>query len=319
MSRKSLTSGIVGALLLCAAFSEAADPTAIMMCWARTGSIECGPAKSEDAATKYCSAQCKYWAPNAVAKAECREVWRCTSPGWAGVSINTNRAIAASVCGSAKQGDVLRKLKELCKSCDVTTYLIDGVVQDDSNGQTRALRMLLAAKKYAGTSYGHDGGGMVCSDLILAAAADAGIHVTVAVPAGGTVTTGWFAVGMGPEFRRVDQSTSGLTLDELGSALEQPEFKIPLGSVLVAEGHAALFNGVVRVGNKTALSVYDANDSDGFAVALSGEFVERADPAIGMAFEGHRVGEHVTRLQWGKNRRVKIFAPIEPSPASKAR
>jgi hypothetical protein len=153
---------------------------------------------------------------------------------------------------------------------------------------------------------------MKCSDLIIAASKSIGVQIPEIPNAKGeTMTKSWFLHGMGPEYRLIlkDAPLSQIAREEGSGSIN-----IPIGSVIVTDGHAALFDGVVKVGSDWQLITYDANDSVGWTVSLSGN-PSTTDPSDKMlAFSGHQVGEHVTRLQWGSDHVVSVYQPIGKRP-----
>jgi hypothetical protein len=99
-----------------------------------------------------------------------------------------------------------------------------------------------------------------------------------------------------------------------GAAARKRMSDAAIGSVIVADGHAALFSGVVKVGSDWQLIIYDANDQVGWTVSLDGT-PSKDDPDDKMlSFPGHVVGQHVTREQWGTDHLVKVFQPIGYHP-----
>ncbi len=123
----------------------------------------------------------------------------------------------------------------------------------------------------------------------------------------------WFDQGMGPEFRQIWGGTTGGPLTQLAADEGNEKISIPIGAVIVTPGHAALFNGQVKVGTQWQIITYDANDAEGWTVSLEGK-ASKDDPEDKMlSFPGHQVGDHVTRLQWGSKTSqvfVKVFQPI---------
>ena len=178
----------------------------------------------------------------------------------------------------------------------------------EASVQSYGIQMLQAARSHEGAAYGK---GMQCSDLVISASRAIGVRIPE-VPSvrGETVTQSWFLHGMGLGYRIVVDSVplSKLAQEE-GSGL----ITIPLGAVIVTAGpppHAALFNGIVKVYGAWQLITYDANNETGWTVALSGT-PSPTDPDDRMlAFPGHRVGDHVTRLQWGPDHLVRVYEPI---------
>jgi hypothetical protein len=174
-----------------------------------------------------------------------------------------------------------------------------------STNNQSGIQMLVAAQRHENAAYRK---GMQCSDLIIAASKAIGIQITdVPSGRGETMTKSWFLHGMGPGFRPVVRN---VPLSQLAQAEGDGFVSIPIGSVIVTDGHAALFDGVVKVGNQWQLITYDANDSAGWTVSLSG-VPSPSDPGDQMlTFPGHQAGEHVTRLQWNSKDVVSVYQPI---------
>lgn len=297
--------------------AEAASDSVIAMCWARPGALECAASKKEEQATQYCASQCRYWASSAKDKAQCKEVWRCTKPGWAGIiRPSVSSTITSSVCGEASESAVRKLLKEKCPSgCLMNTYQIAGAAGADSS-MSPGVRLWMAAQKYESVPYGpkgDSGAKMQCSDLIIAAAKDAGL--TVKLPTEGRATTYWFNNGLGPDFTQVGPK-DGITLDALAKQLGETTFSLKIGTVLVEAGtgddpgHAALFSGIMKTkggdGEQWRIVTYDANASVGWDVAVTGAAVQVTDGNKAQ-FPGKAVGTHISRLQW--NGKVKLFEP----------
>ena len=180
------------------------------------------------------------------------------------------------------------------------------------NGEAAA-RVFVAARQYLGKPYG-GATGMTCDQLVWNAVLDAGVHLDRAPRPPLTVTGTWFYDGMGPEFKQVLGGDKGIALKDLATGIDAGTVTLPpLGSVLVTDGHAAVFSGVITIQGHTQLVLFDANNSAGWSVTLAGVPIP-GDPkdalASAQAFPGHQVGEHVTRLQWGNEHAVKVFQPI---------
>jgi len=191
--------------------------------------------------------------------------------------------------------------------CKSTTIVASGSRMpgsQSSNAGTPGIQLLLAAQGYKGAVYEN---GMRCSDLIIAASNAIGLQISQVPSANGeTMTESWFLHGMGPGFRAI---LTKVPLSEVAQKEGSGAINIPIGSVIVTDGHAALFDGVVKVGGKWELITFDANNSVGWSVSLSGT-PSTTDPNDKMlAFPGHQVGEHVTRLQWGSDRIVSVYQP----------
>ena len=194
---------------------------------------------------------------------------------------------------------------------------IEKRIKDNEAG----VRLLSAAHGYHDESYRP---GMQCSDLVVKASREAGITIDETVAPGTTLTGTWFSRGMGAEYRQILGGDAGMTLrqlagEETDATKEQvfgPPLRIPIGAVIVADGHAALYAGNVKVGDTYQLIVYDSNAEKGWTISLDSQPTPSEwDPAAVISFPGHQVGEHVTRLQWGAARLVKVFQPIGNHPA----
>ena len=171
-------------------------------------------------------------------------------------------------------------------------------------------QMWMLAQSHQGEEYRK---GMQCNDLVAGAAKALGVPISnVPSAPGETVTESWFMHGMGPGFRPI---VVGVPLSQLAQDEGNNQIHIPIGSVIVTNGHAALYSGVVRVENQWQLVTYDANATKGlWTISLSG-VPSATDPSDRMlSFPGHQVGEHVTRLQWNSSDAVSVYQPIG-SPA----
>ena len=123
---------------------------------------------------------------------------------------------------------------------------------------------------------------------------------------------------MGPEFLQIWGGTNGAPLGDLADQSGSNKINIPVGSVIVTDGHAALYTGNIKVDDQWELTTYDANDQTGWTVSVN-ETPSKSDQLDRMAaFPGHRVGEHVSRLQWGDDHLVKVFQPIGNHPVAPA-
>ena len=165
----------------------------------------------------------------------------------------------------------------------------------------------MAAWKHDGKAYGP---GMQCSDLVIAASKAAGLSVDDTPLGGKTVTATWFSNGMGPDFAQILGGDDGIMLSEVAIEDGLNNIVIPIGSVIVADGHAALYAGGIMVNGNWEIITYDASDADNWTVSVTEGTASPSGQVDGMEFRGHKAGEHVTRLQWGKTRRVKIFVPV---------
>jgi hypothetical protein len=130
-------------------------------------------------------------------------------------------------------------------------------------------------------------------------------------PANTPITRWWFANGLGPGFQQIVDSEP---LEQLAADEGSGKINLPIGAIILADGHVALFDGVIKVGTQWQLITYDANDSTGWTVSLEGT-PSSNDPTDKMiSFPGHQVGEHVTRLQWGSTHPVKVFKLVAKVP-----
>jgi len=182
-------------------------------------------------------------------------------------------------------------------------------IQNFIKSNEAGIRLLNAAQGLEGATYKT---GMQCSDLLITAchAPGVGVMVTTTPQDGATMTKSWFVHGMGPEFIQLFGGDAGESLDQLAQDEGSGKIAIPIGAVIVADGHAALFDGVVMVDGQWQIITYDANDARSWTVSLSGT-PSKTDPEDKMlSFPGHQVGTHVTRLQWGRDHSVKVFQPI---------
>jgi hypothetical protein len=137
----------------------------------------------------------------------------------------------------------------------------------------------------------------------------------------GNTTSVWFNKGLGADFRQIYGGANGLSLGRLVDDLNNDKFEIPIGSIIVQDGHAAFYAGQIKIEGKWEIITYDANDQSGWAVKINGEFFKsdspastKIDPEVLMKFPGRQVGEHVTRLQWGHEHLVKVFQPVADPP-----
>jgi hypothetical protein len=214
--------------------------------------------------------------------------------GYLAVNADDNKLIIAKMAN-----------RYVCKSTTIVNTGGRMPGSQASSANETGVQLLLAAQGYKGAIYES---GMKCSDLIIAASKAVGLKLPQAPFASGeTMTKSWFLHGMGPDFRPI---ITKVRLSELAQKEDIGAVNIPIGSVIVTDGHAALFDGVVKVGGKWELITFDANDSVGWSVSLSGT-PSITDPNDKMlAFPGQQVGEHVTRLQWGSDRIVSVYQPI---------
>jgi hypothetical protein len=96
-----------------------------------------------------------------------------------------------------------------------------------------------------------------------------------------------------------------VTLAQLAADEGAGKITIPIGAVIVSStdstaphGHAALFNGIVKVGGLWQIITCDANDSDGWNISLSGTPSTDDPNVLLLSLPGHQAGQHVARLQW---------------------
>lgn len=207
-------------------------------------------------------------------------------------------------------------LKQSIDSAQQVSAQIDRFIQDNVAGT----RLFAAASHYDATPYSQ----MTCDQLITKAARSAGIDLHTSITSG-TVTKSWFDHGMGSEFRQIVGGANGITLEQLAADEGANRVNLPIGAVIVTDGgddphgHAALFAGVVDLNGKPQLILYDANNSDGWQITLEGQRSQTDPPDTSLSFPGHQVGFHVTRLQWGQSRPVKVFQPIGNHPPAQLR
>jgi hypothetical protein len=222
------------------------------------------------------------------------------------LALNTgpNRGIADLVNSFFKYVD------DLGRSVDAAQGVpgqIEAFIRENQAG----VKLLTSAQTFNGSPYRE---GMQCSDLVIKASHDAGVEITTTPTSGRTMTETWFQGGMGPEYRQVWGGAGGGTLRQLANEVGEGTANLPIGSVIVTNGHAALYNGVVRVGSTWQLITYDSNDSQQWVVSLDGTpSPDDPDDRL-LTFPGHQVGDHVTRLQWGLDHVVKVFQPIGNHP-----
>ncbi|MGH9761929.1 MAG: hypothetical protein ACREDR_10270, partial [Blastocatellia bacterium] len=134
---------------------------------------------------------------------------------------------------------------------------IDAYIKSNQSGN----QLLESAQRFQGIEYK---AGMQCSDLVIKASNKAGIIINNRPIGSNTMTQTWFQYGMGPEFRQILGGDSGETLAQWSADEGGGKISIPLGAVIVANGHAALFNGVVKVGGSWQIITFDANNSSGW-------------------------------------------------------
>lgn len=175
------------------------------------------------------------------------------------------------------------------------------------------LNLLHEAQTHQGQPYA---AGMKCSDLIEMSGEASGSPPSLP-PTTTDVkpTTYWFENGMGPHYMQIYGGADGIDLGQLAADIGNRELNIPIGSVIVApglnggDGHAALYDGVAKVGSTWKIVLYDANDYRGYNLSIDGLPTADARQTV-QAFPGHQVGEHLSGLQWGSNHKIKVFRPI---------
>ena len=183
--------------------------------------------------------------------------------------------------------------------------------------------LLAGAALFENTRY--QKGKFDCSAIVRLSAADMGLPV----PSGNTTT--WFTNGMGKGWQQIYGGSSGLTTGKLIADLTSgpSPLVIPPGSIIVTDGHAAIYVSTIQVAGQPEILVYDANNSDGWVLSVDGVYPPGSTvpssvdlpPAV-VAFPGNRVGLHVTRWQWDKTHSelIKVFQPIaEPANLVDAR
>jgi hypothetical protein len=175
------------------------------------------------------------------------------------------------------------------------------------------ISLLEAAQSFQGSQYRP---GMTCNVLIIRAIRQASMDMTT-----GNTTSIWFNRGLGSDFRQIYGGANGLPLGQLVNDLNNDEVDIPLGSIIVQDGHAAFYAGQIKIQEKWEIITYDANDQSGWTVTGNGAFFRSDspvpsgnDPGVLMRFPGKQVGEHVTRLQWSHEHLVKVFQPVADPP-----
>jgi hypothetical protein len=118
---------------------------------------------------------------------------------------------------------------------------------------------------------------------------------------------------MGSQFPQIIGGDIGVPLRQLMDDYMSNKVNIPIAAVIVADGHAALFDGVVKVGPQMQMITYDANAASGWSVSvLTGAGTPGTDGpddfgVVQLKFGGQQVGEHATRLQWNDTTSVKVY------------
>lgn len=325
-SRTILTTWLALAAVPCHP-AVAGEGNVIAICWGRPGRLECGAAATESLALMYSRRFCRYWSDGKAEADQCRELWRCALSGWAAVARSDARFVVGT-CGRRTEREARDQLKDRCSECSIETLKIGSPIDPSPQPSTATTagsnrhkgaesseagtRMFLAATARDGTRYGaKNAGGLQCSDLIIDAAREAGLNIRV--PAQGKATVGWFADGMGPDFRQVLGGAEGVSLAELRDLLASPSVSLPVGSVVVAEGHAAFYAGFASVGGEREIIFYDANATKAdYDLGVTSGRIEKTGPAgpKEMGFKGASVGYHLSRFYMQLFHKVKVFAPV---------
>jgi hypothetical protein len=180
------------------------------------------------------------------------------------------------------------------------------------------LNLVTAAQQLDGAAY--DPKSCTCDELLTMASwaagtpiIDLGVQNSFLPP-----TAYWFEHGLGDNFVQVYGGNDGSPLSALVSNQGGPgALNLPIGSVLVAapywgeaHGHAAIVIGTAKINGKTQLVLYDANDSQGYSLTLTGDLQPGDLNGAVLNFPGQKVGEHATGSQLGLKRLVKVFAPV---------
>jgi hypothetical protein len=186
---------------------------------------------------------------------------------------------------------------------------IDAYIKSNQSG----LDLLQAAWQNEGTNYDQ----MVCSDLIVDAVGTLGYTVPSYQPllcSKCSATAGWFRYGMGPLYPQILGGDSGVSIRQLVDDYMAGKVAIPIGSLLVADGHVALFEGTAKVGGQTEFITYDANATKkGWTVSVVTGAAHAGDAShsdlgvVQLSFGAHQVGEHVTHFDWQDDTVVKVF------------
>lgn len=210
-----------------------------------------------------------------------------------------------------------RDLEQAVNAAQAVPGQINAYVKSNHAG----IQLLMAASTHQGAAYGN---GMTCSDLVKRAVGELRFMLPDSPPVctaftttqpftcqhwvpGIPTTNYWFAHGMGPFFRLIYGGPDGLPLSQLVEDYMSNRIDLPIGALIVAEGHAAIFDGFIKVGSTYQLITFDANNSVGWTVSYEGTpSLDDPDDKM-LSFPGHQVGEHVTKLQWGSDHRVKVY------------
>jgi hypothetical protein len=195
-------------------------------------------------------------------------------------------------------------------------------IEDFIRNNVAATRVAESAFKFDGTPYAMGGATaseMDCSHLVILAAGMAGVHIPIDAIQG-SITKSWFKNGMGPELPQILGAGEGIEVQDLVFTARQNPLLLPYGSVVVADGHAAIFLRAFDVADKHEMIIYDANDAPAkWLLELipelpAGSMRPRPEDLL---FQGHTVGEHLTGYQWNAKTLVKVFLPIgNHSPVS---
>ncbi len=175
------------------------------------------------------------------------------------------------------------------------------------------LRLINDARQYAGQVYGNNG--LTCSGLILQIAKAENLTIPD-VPIGTPHSTPyWFAHGLGNDFARIysNEVTLGDIIDdEIDRTINLLPGDIIIGDADTpgGEGHAALFDSVIKINGHSYMIVFDAEKpSVGWCISFtSGDPTkDTGSPCDGFDFLGHSIGQHVAHFQWADYHEVKVF------------
>ncbi|MBE7449201.1 MAG: hypothetical protein HS111_09975 [Kofleriaceae bacterium] len=169
------------------------------------------------------------------------------------------------------------------------------------DSRTPGERLFLKATEHEGKPYGD---GMKCTNLIEYAAESANVPIVARAPRGQErVSHVWFDEGLGPNFRQIWGGDNGRPLGQLAGDVGRSNVQIPVGSVIVYKGHAALYVGSLALGRRSLLITYDSNGTEDDAFINNGGIVLR--------FLRHSVGYHVSVFQIAHSHEAKVFTPIK--------
>lgn len=220
--------------------------------------------------------------------------------------------------------DYVKKVGQAVQNAQGTATYIASYIKNNEAG----LKLLNAAFTFQGSKYRP---GMECNNLFT----DSLLSLGFATPSypfcsGCTPTRAWFQYGLGPAFSQILGGADGIALRQLAdgniaNTLSIPGGTLPIGAVIIADGHVALYDGVEIAGTTPEIITYDANNTQGWTVSTITGSAKPDQSASGndlgiiqLVFAGHQVGEHVTRLQWVDSTKVKVFKfignPLSPEP-----